>query len=245
MENRSFTMKFKVTVVALSLVGLTLAGCNVRVDGDKKPEETRTVNIEKPKADMVEVTVAMSAGELQMSGGAAKLMEGRFIYSGGNLGPEVQFEDSSFRGRLNISNKGHTTTMGDNARNLWEIKLAEDVRMDLNVTVGAGEGRLDLGKLLIRSAKVQLGAGKVEMDLRGPKRTSCDVEIRGGVGEATVLVPNDVGVVAEAKGGIGEVSVSGLRRDGNRWVNDLNGKAPVTIRLDIKGGIGQINIRAE
>jgi hypothetical protein len=236
-------MRFKVTAVAL--VGLTLAGCSVRVASDRKPEETRTVDIEKPKADMVEVTVAMSAGELQMSGGAAKLMEGRFTYSGGNLGPEVQFEDSSFRGRLNISNKGHTTTMGNNSRNLWEVKLAEDVRMDLNVTLGAGESRLDLGKLLLRSAKVQLGAGQVEMDLRGPKRTSCDVEIRGGVGEATVWVPNDVGVVAEAKGGIGEVSVRGLRRDGNRWVNGLYGKSPVTIRLDVKGGIGQINIRAE
>ncbi|HPT27034.1 MAG TPA: LiaF-related protein, partial [Bryobacteraceae bacterium] len=158
---------------------------------------------------------------------------------------EVQCEDSSFRGRLNISNKSRTTTMGANSKNLWEVKLAEDVRMDLNVTLGAGESNLDLGRLLLRSAKVQIGAGQVGLDLRGPKRSSCDVEIRGGVGEATVWVPNDVGVVAEAKGGIGEVSVRGLTREGDRWVNEKYNKAPVTIRLDVKGGIGQINIKAE
>lgn len=235
----------KLAVAALSLLGLTLAGCSVQVNDGRHPEETRTVNIERPKAEMVDVTVAMSAGELNLSGGAAKLMEGKFTYSGGNQGPEVQFEDSSFRGRLNISNKSRTTTMGANSKNLWEVKLAEDVRMDLNVTLGAGESNLDLGRLLLRSAKVQIGAGQVGLDLRGPKRSSCDVEIRGGVGEATVWVPNDVGVVAEAKGGIGEVSVRGLTREGDRWVNEKYNKVPVTIRLDVKGGIGQINIKAE
>jgi len=233
------------TAVALPVLGLVLAGCHIQVEGDRKPEETRTVNIEKPKADMVEVTVAMSAGELEMSGGAAKLMEGQFTFSGGNQEPEVQFEDSSFRGRLNIRNKSRTTTIGNNAKNVWRIKLAEDIRMDLKVSLGAGESHLDLGKLHLRSAGIQLGAGQVELDLRGPKRSSCDIEIRGGVGEATVWVPNDVGVVAEARGGIGEVSVRGLNKDGSRWVNGQYGKSPVTIRLDVKGGIGQINIRAE
>ncbi len=229
---------------ALVLIGLGISGCTVNMRNEGR-EETRTVNIDKPKADLVDVTVAMSAGELRMSGGAAKLMEGKFTFSGGNLEPDVQFEDSSFRGRLSVRNKSRTTTMGNRSRNLWEMKLADDVRMDLNVTLGAGESKLDLGTLTLRSAKVQIGAGKVDVDLRGPKKTNCDIEIRGGVGEATVLVPNDVGVVAEARGGIGEVQVRGLRSEGGKWINDKYGKSAVTIRLDVKGGIGQINIRAE
>jgi len=238
-------MSSKVAALAMASLGLALTGCSVEVNSGRNTEQTNTINIERPKAEMVDVTVAMSAGELEMSGGASKLMEGRFTYSGRNEGPDVKFEDSSFRGRLDIINKSRTTTLGSNSRNLWEIKLANDVRMDLNVTLGAGQSHLDLGGLTLRSAKVQLGAGQVDMDLRGPKKSSCDVEIRGGVGEATVWVPNDVGVVAEAKGGIGEVSVRGLNRDGNRWVNEKYNKAPITIRLDVKGGIGQINMRAE
>lgn len=245
MENGRFAMRSNVAVLAVVSLGFTLAGCSVKVDSGRNPEQTKTVNIDRPKAEMVEVTVTMHAGELEMSGGATKLMEGRFTYSGGNEGPEVRFDDSSFRGRLDITNRSRTTTMGPDSKNLWEVKLANDVRMDLNVTLGAGQSHLNLGDLTLRSAKVQLGAGQVEMDLRGPKKSSCDVEIRGGVGEATVWVPNDVGVVAEAKGGIGEVSVRGLTRDGKRWVNEKYNKSPITIRLDVKGGIGQINIRAE
>jgi hypothetical protein len=230
---------------ALAVLGLmAIAGCTVNWEGDLS-QKTETVSIDRTKAEMVDVKVAMAAGEMQLSGGSAKLMEGKFTYTAsGNMAPEVQYEDSSFRGRLSVTSRTKTT-LGNNHVNRWEIKLADDVRMDLNVSLGAGESKLNLGTLTLRSAKVNLGAGQVELDLRGPKKSSCDVEIRGGVGEATVWVPNDVGVVAEAKGGIGEVSVRGLTRDGDRWTNEAYGKSPVTLRLDVKGGIGQINIRAE
>ena len=230
---------------ALALLGMAaLAGCTVNVDGDLS-QKTETVSIERAKAETVDVAVTMAAGEMELSGGAAKLMEGVFTYTaGGNMMPDVRYEESSFRGRLTVQNKTKTT-VGNNHVNRWQIKLADDVRMDLNVSLGAGQSKLNLGSLTIRSAKVQLGAGQVELDLRGPKKSSCDVEISGGVGEATVWVPNDVGVVAEAKGGLGEISVRGLTRDGDRWKNDAYGKSPVTLRLDVQGGIGQINIRAE
>ena len=237
-------MKATLAVVVTVLLGVWVSGCHVEV-GDRGKEETRTVHLEKPRAEMVDVTVAMGAGELDMSGGSDKLMEGRFTSSDSRLEPDIQYEDSNFRGRLSVRNKSKTATMGNNSRTRWEIKLADDVRIDLNVTLGAGQSDLKLGSLTIRSAKVQLGAGKVELDLRGPKKSSCDVEVRGGVGEATVLVPSDVGVVAEAQGGLGEVHVSGLQREGGRWVNSNYGKSPITIRLDVKGGIGAINIRAE
>ncbi|MBA3975150.1 MAG: hypothetical protein C0504_13155 [Candidatus Solibacter sp.] len=236
-------MKSRIPAVAAAL-GLAVAGCTVNMHGDHS-RKTETASIERPKAELVDVTVAMAAGEMELSGGSSKLMEGTFTYTaGGNTAPEVHYEDSSFRGRLSVRNKSKTA-FGNNHVNRWEIKLADDVRMDLNVSLGAGESRLNLGSLTLRSARVQVGAGQVDLDLRGPKKSSCDVEIRGGVGEATVWVPNDVGVVAEARGGIGEVSVRGLTRDGGRWTNDAYGKSPVTLRLDVKGGIGQINIRAE
>jgi hypothetical protein len=230
---------------ALALLGLAaLAGCTVNVGGDRS-EKTETVSIERPKAEMVDVAVTMAAGEMELSGGAEKLMEGVFTYTAsGNMMPDVQYEDSSFRGRLTVQHK-NKTTVGNNQVNRWQIKLADDVRMDLNISLGAGQSKLNLGSLTMRSAKVHLGAGEVQVDLRGPKKSSCDVEIRGGVGEATVWVPNDVGVVAEAKGGLGEINVRGLTRDGDRWKNDAYGRSPVTLRLDVKGGIGQINIRAE
>jgi len=90
-----------------------------------------------------------------------------------------------------------------------------------------------------------MGAGTVDLDLRGKPEKDYNVNINGGVGEATVRVPSTVGVVAEARGGIGSIEVRGMKKDGSRWVNDAYGKSKTTIRLDVKGGIGQINIFAE
>jgi hypothetical protein len=46
-------------------------------------------------------------------------------------------------------------------------------------------------------------------------------------------------------GGIGEVNVSGLEKRNGRWINPGHENDPVTIRVDVKGGIGQIDLIAQ
>ena len=98
------------------------------------------------------------------------------------------------------------------------------------------------GRLSLRRVEVDMGVGEIQMDLRGQPKQSYSVQIRGGVGEATVRLPSDVGVYAEAKGGIGEISAHGLHQDGSTYYNDAYRKSPVTIRLDIQGGVGSIKL---
>ena len=66
-----------------------------------------------------------------------------------------------------------------------------------------------------------------------------------GVGEATIYLPHDVGISARAEGGIGEISTKGLVDRNGRWINASQENSPITIRLDVKGGVGQINLIAE
>jgi predicted membrane protein len=84
--------------------------------------------------------------------------------------------------------------------------------------------------------------GEVEIDLRGEPARDYSVEIRGGVGEATVYLPKDAGISATARGGIGDLDVEGLEERGGVWVNPERLNAPVTVRLDIKSGIGEIHL---
>ena len=69
--------------------------------------------------------------------------------------------------------------------------------------------------------------------------------IQGGVGQVTVRLPKNVGGQIHALGGIGAVNAHGLRRDGETYVNDAYGKSPVTIRMNIHGGVGEINLDQE
>jgi predicted membrane protein len=90
--------------------------------------------------------------------------------------------------------------------------------------------------------EVEVGVGEVQVDLRGKPKHDYDVRIRGGVGEATVRLPSDVGVYAEARGGIGEISAPGLRHDGERYYNEAYKKSPITVKLDVQGGVGSIKL---
>ncbi|HYA96899.1 MAG TPA: LiaF domain-containing protein, partial [Methylomirabilota bacterium] len=93
--------------------------------------------------------------------------------------------------------------------------------------------------------EVNMGAGQLDLDLTGPRKENMTVVIHGGVGQARIRLPKDVGVRADAHGGIGSIDVSGLRHDGGEYVNDAYGKSPVTIDLNVQGGVGQITLEVE
>src|SRR5262249_20674782 len=108
----------------------------------------------------------------------------------------------------------------------------------------AGQSRLDLGELRLRRGNVEMGVGQLKMDLRGSPQKDYDVEIRGGVGEATGYLPEKVGGEADVPGGVGGVYARRPEKRDGRYVNDAYGHATTTVRLDIEGGIGAINLIA-
>lgn len=244
-------MSLDVRWTGLAVGVILAAGCTVRPGGDgvsvarETVRSTQVVAREKvAKAEMVQADFNMSAGKLKLGGGAKEFFEGEFAYNVPAWKPEVRYDGSGFRGRLSVQQGSGGAQLGD-TKNEWVMKLANDIPLDLNIRCGAGENELDLHELTLRSAEVHLGAGQVDMDLRIHPKKDVDVKIEGGVGEAKVRVPQDVGVVAEASGGIGEIEVLGMKKDGNRWVNEAYGKSSATIRLTVKGGIGSIRIVAE
>ncbi len=233
---------------------LLVAGCGVHVGDGRNGRvrvgatERQTRIVEKSKAagaEMIRAEISMAAGELKVSGGAKEMMEGEFAYNVPEYQPEVRFDESGFRRKLTVTQRDGGTQLIGEMVNRWEVKLAGDLPLDLAIRCGAGESNLDLRELTLRSVEMNIGVGEVKADLRNNPKHDYDVEIRGGVGQATVIVPTEVGVVAEAAGGIGEINVRGMKRDGNRWVNEAYGKSKVTIRLNVKGGVGEIDIRAE
>jgi hypothetical protein len=212
--------------------------------GDLKRETRSVARSVAAKAEQVSVSVHMGAGELSVGGGAKELLDAEFEYNVAEWKPEVRYEgEGGFRGNLVIKQGSGSVTLGD-VKNVWRLKLAENVPLDLAVHCGAGESKLDLSRLDMRKAEVHMGAGRVEMDLRGQPKHDLTVDINGGVGEADIRVSADANVLATAKGGIGEIDVKGMEKRGGEWVTDKK-MAKATLRLNVHGGIGRIQIRAE
>jgi hypothetical protein len=184
----------------------------------------------------------MSAGELRVGGGADKLMEGRFTYNRLRLRPEISYDTGGFRGRLRVEEPRHVG--GATHGYAWDLRFNNRKPLELDVNCGAGETRLDLGELTLRRVSVEMGVGELKMDLRGAPMNDYEVSIHGGVGEATVYLPQGVGIEADVQGGIGDIHAPGLEKRDGRYFNDAYGRARTRVLLEIRGGIGAINLVA-
>jgi hypothetical protein len=228
--------------LALLAGSLLLAGC-VSTPFPRQQDETRQVEL--GKAEMVRASIDMAAGELKIQGGAAPLLDGRFLYQGDVAKPAIRYEESSFRGNLTVRQGSATFTLGPGgeAHHKWDLRLNNNIPLNLEVGLGAGQSTLDLRDLHLRGLDVRVGAGQLELNLAGRWRRGFDARIRGGVGQVNVWLPRDVAVEAVAQGGIGEISAPGFNRSGNKYSHEPAGHSPVTIRLDVRGGIGEIRLR--
>lgn len=228
---------------ALTVTACALIGCMPQTHRHAMREENRS--IELGKVEMVRALVEMKAGELKIRGGAGDLLEASLRYDE-RAKPEIRYDTSGFRGDLTVRQPHVSFNIGSSdSPNNWDLRLNDDVPMDLEVRVGAGKSVLELGSLYLRSLEVHLGAGEINLDLTGKWRKSMEARIRGGVGKAVVRLPKDVGIEARARGGIGSIHVSGLERSGDIYTNEPAVKSPVTLHLDIEGGVGEIRLEAQ
>ncbi len=57
-----------------------------------------------------------------------------------------------------------------------------------------------------------------------------------------MLVPSEVGVRGRAEGGLGKIDAEGFQREGEAYVNDAYGDSDVSLDVDVRGGVGTINL---
>jgi hypothetical protein len=232
-------------VVILSIImvagtALLAEACGVKQVGDLQ-RQSQSVDVEEARS--VRANLRMGAGELNLTGGADRLMEADFFYNVADWKPEVDYEVSGDTGELSVKQDIIAGVPVGEARNEWDIHFNDEVPTDLNVQMGAGESNLDLHSLTPTGLTLHMGSGKTTVDLTGDYAQDFDASIEGGVGEATVLLPSEVGARVSAEGGLGKINAEGLRREGDSYVNDAYGDSEITLDVDIQGGVGQITLK--
>ena len=231
----------RTALVAAAAVALT--GCVVNSDfGGPVQHIDTSVNLDK--SELARVEIKMGAGELRVEGGSSKLMDAGFDFNFASSKPTVHYTASSFRGELLIEQPGGFHG-GTNSTYRWNVHLNDKLPIDFVTHLGAGEAHMNLGSMNLRSVEIHMGVGQVDLDLRGKPTHDYNVEINGGIGEAIVHLPSSVGIVANASGGIGDIEVHGLEKHNGHWTNSEYEHSPVTIHVDVKGGIGNITLTAD
>lgn len=237
-------MKTKFRWMTIVLIAtLQLAGCasEARV-GDLK---TESKSVELGDAKPVNVEINFGADDLRVNGGAEKLLEADFTYNVAKLKPEVEFTD----GTLVVQHpdvRGYRTLQDiRDFRNEWDLRLNNDVPMNLNLDMGAGTSDLQLAGLSLTGLDVSLGAGESTIDLSGGWASDLDATIDAGAGDISIRLPRDVGVRVEVVAGLGTIDAPGLTQVGNVYTNDAYEASDVTLQVAIKAGVGRINLEVE
>ena len=161
-------------LLALGMVLLAAGGCIGRGRtlsiGDL---QTESRSGERGSADSVRVEIEMGAGELELAGGAAGLLEADFTYNVAEFKPEVEYNNGrlvvrqpDYEGRTSLwdIDEGRASLWDvDDYRYEWHLRLNDDVSTEMSVKVGAGQTNLDLGSLSLTELNIEAGAGEVRV----------------------------------------------------------------------------------
>jgi hypothetical protein len=253
-------------IVLLAMVAVLLAvsacGSGARVGTLQTESET----VELGNTASVRVEIDMGAGELNVAGGAAELLEANFTYNVAELKPEVDYSG----GTLTVRTPDVDTGIGSlwdagDYRYEWDLRLNDDVPMDMQVGVGAGRSDLQLGSLSLTRLDVKRGAGEVVVDLAGSTsltrlnvgggagavtvdltgnwQQDLEATVEGGVGKRSLILPRDTGVRVKVEVGVGAVDAAGLIKEGEYYTNDAYGQSSVTLYIEVGGGVGETELR--
>jgi hypothetical protein len=249
-EGKMSRFQYSITRLTLVLIlSAFLAACRFlpsQLTIDVGPTQTESQTVDAGGATAADVEINMGTGELQIGGASPSLMTANFTYNVAEWRPEVVYNVTGTRGRLEVKQPEFTLEgiPGDDIEYTWTLGFNETIPLDMAINLGVGENMLDLSRLNLTGLTVRTGVGETTLNLNGAYPQDFDVDILGGVGSTTVTLPTSVGVRLETQSGIGSVNVVGLRRDGSAYINDSYGVSPVTMNVKVQGGVGEITVES-
>jgi hypothetical protein len=230
-------------IILVLFAALLLGSCSSKASVGALQTESQSVELGDAKSVRVEIN--MGAGNLEVTGGADKLLEADFTYNVAKLKPEVKYTD----GTLVVwqpGSKGLPALQGiTDYRNEWGLRLPDGVPMDLRVNLGAGTSNLKLAGLSLTGLDVILGAGEYMIDLSGDWIRDLNVSINTGAANIRLRLPRDVGVRVKVEAGPHTIETTDLTQDGDVYTNAAYGVSDVTMQINMETGIGQINLEVE
>lgn len=236
--------KLRITgwVGAILALCLMISGCGLLPTTRVGETVTDTQTLELGAADAVRVQVNMAAGVLAIAGDADSLMDATFRYNVASWKPHIEYRINGSRGELIVDHAGKRIPVGGTLINEWNLLLSNTVPIDLEIVTGASESNLDFRGLDLAGLRIDIGAGSTEVDLSSALNHDLEVTINGGVGDLSVKLPSDMGVKVSADSAIGGLTNSGLKRDGDTYINQAYGSSPHTLFVKVSAGVGSVNL---
>lgn len=235
--------KTLISGLVFSATLLILSGCSSFVTDDNKEE---SISVKRDKAKELDIELNLDLGEITVQKGAKEWVEGSAVYNLKKLKPHVQYDLHRDKGEVVIEHKDQKRFKISKIKNEWNLKLTDEIPINLSINTGAAMANLDLRGLEIEDLDIEAGVGELSVDLRGDWKKSFEADIETGVGQTTVHLPSEVGVKITIDKGIGTTNVVGFISKGNNvYVNEAYEDADVILTVNAEMGVGEVSFELD
>lgn len=222
---------------------LILSGCTTAFNGELHED---TIVVKKDKAEELEIALDLGVGEITVQKGAKEWVEGNVNYNIKDLEPKVKYDLRRHKGEVVIEHKNQKRFKISEVKNEWNLKLTDDIPINLSVNTGASMANLDLQGLKLGHLDIETGVGELTVDLGGDWEKSFETNIETGVGQTTVILPSKVGVEITVEKGIGTVNLEGFISKGDGvYVNEAFEDADVILTVNTEMGVGEVTFKLD
>lgn len=254
--NQSQRLKNLSPLLLLLLLAFIIASFELEKENFNFAQKVELKDVKSLKAD-----IKINAGQLNLSTHASTYAAITAFFTQAKWKPGVKMDEQS--GTLSIHQPDEkNTNMEDEDKNEWQIKIPQSLATDLEISMGAGEGIVNLSNSRLSGMKVKMGAGKLDInlansslsflevnagvgeltiDLSGRQNKNLETVINGGVGKVRLVLPAQVGVRVKASG-LGSVDTHELTKEGRYYINDLYGETVNNIEVEVNGGLGSVEL---
>lgn len=207
-------------------------------------EVASDISIEKDNMKSLDVNIHFGYGDISITDGADGWIEGTIDTNKKKLQPTVSYKKKRTVGNAVIKQEGKMLAGLKSVRNNWDLKLTNEIPVDLDIEMGVSDSTLNLSGIQLSNLSIDAGVSDTTIDLSGDWKDSFKANINLGVGDATILLPTETGVKLTVSKGIGSIGAKGFISKGNGvYVNEAYEKSDVLINLKIDLGLGDLTIK--
>jgi hypothetical protein len=124
----------------------------------------------------------------------------------------------------------------------WELGLAPEVPLELEVSFGVGQADMDLTGLTVSNLKVSMGVGQTKVTL--PDQGRFQAKIEGAIGETIVAIPAGMAARIHVSTGLAARGLpASFQRQDDVYTSPGYASADDRVDLEVSQAIGQITIR--
>jgi hypothetical protein len=195
------------------------------------PEKTFEINEEVPSAgDSAQVRLEVGAASLKIEPNAKALVEGSIHYNVVGWEPMVSRTDNSIV--IKQETKGIQGIPSSSIKNSWDLKLNNDVPMDLTINAGAYQGKIELGGVSLTSLNVDDGASDSTVKFSEPNPVRMDtLDYNTGASNITLE--------GLANANFKQMSFSG---GAGNYTLDFSGELANDSQVEVEAGVSSIKI---